>query len=167
MGPNLVLILHLLSLGAASVLNPGYQSKRDERERVFLANCSRGWNSAPSYSTLRMAWYANDDDSHAGKRPDAEIVIEGSWGKDPNRPLGKWEGRQISGTFDDGNTFVSNIKSGADTLADFNYAGSGYNAFHGFNCFKDNGRQLWLSRDPQGGGGEGCWSSYYCEPVCY
>ncbi|MCJ1399589.1 hypothetical protein MMC11_002791, partial [Xylographa trunciseda] len=128
---------------------------RSSTERVFLASCSGYPGQGAGYVvSSEMDYYATDAASRTGAQPDARVVIsQGSYTT--------WEGNTISGTFPDGNTFVSQIAAGAQNLPDFEYAGSGYNNQINFTCYKDDGRALWSWG--AGGFGYGCVSVYYCE----
>ncbi|KAF4625377.1 hypothetical protein G7Y89_g12791 [Cudoniella acicularis] len=123
-------------------------AKRTADERIFLVNC-QSWNGINNPSTTQtwseMDWYSTDAKSQTGLSPDAaaKVITSGHI---------TWEGHQITGAFSDGNKFVSNIQSGAQNLANFKYAGYGSNNYHGFNCYKDDGRTLW---GWEGGIGEG------------
>jgi len=131
-------ILTLAVIARGSVQKPLEDGafKQSSDERVFLANCYGMPGQGKGYVvSSEMDYYITDAESRTGEQPDATAQIS-------YNTLTSWEGNTISGTFHDGNVFVSNIAAGADKLSNFAYAGSGYNNYGPFNCYKDNGRFL-------------------------
>jgi hypothetical protein len=156
----MVAITLLLAFGLAAQVLSSAIPKRDSTERVFLANCastyylSDGTTVIPFsemlyYSTGMASW--NSGPNAIAKLTSSSYVT--------------WEGASISGTFPDGDVFVSNIAAGAQNLANFDFAGTGYNNYRGFNCYKDDGRVLTKVESPDGLFNSACYSIYYCEDV--
>ena len=105
-----------------------------------------------------MNYYSSDASAQTGQRPDDEAFIG------PNAAIiTPFECHTVSGTFSSGDVFTSEIAAGAQNLADFAFAGTGANDYHGFNCYKDNNRLLWEGRD--GLYEQQCFSRYYCQDV--
>ena len=105
-----------------------------------------------------MNYYSSDAESRTGQRPD-DVAFIG-----PNAAvITPFEGHTVSGTFSSGNVFTSEIAAGAQNLANFAFAGTGVNHYHGFNCYKDDNRLLWEGLD--GVYEQVCYSQYYCEDV--
>jgi hypothetical protein len=166
----------IFGIGSAVTIRGPFKLTSDER--VFLANCvkideggcegflqtqdlrKRGLdcNISPgcSYCTSEMDYYAHDAESRTGQQPDAVSQI------DESAPI-QWEGNTISGKFQGGDVFVSVIDRDAQNLDDFDFAGSGYNNYHNFSCYKDNQRVLYSVNT--GNYGLECVSIYYCEDV--
>jgi hypothetical protein len=120
-------------------------------ETVYLVNCDIP--SAAEYS--EVAYYANGADSQNGQLPGDICDID-------DTGYITWEGSERSCTFSDsGVTFTSDIASYAQSLADYSYAGPGWNNYGSFNCYKDNGRLLYSSGEAY------CYSIYYCLDVSY
>ena len=142
-----------LSTAATNQTSSLQLSPRSSDERVFLAYCDYG------YPGSEMLYYKTDTASFTGQQPD-DIAFIGS--VPATTPF---EGRTIRGTFESGNFFTSEIAPGAENLADFQFAGTGRNAYHNFNCYKDDGRQLFSAL--WGDYTQVCYSKYYCEDVSY
>jgi hypothetical protein len=126
-------------------------SPRSSDERVFLANCYYG------YPGSEMLYYSHDAESFTGQQPDDIAFI----GNGPNQT--PFEGQTVSGTFESGNTFTSEIAPGAQNLANFQFAGTGRNNYHEFNCYKDDDRELFSAI--WGEYTQVCYSKYYCQDV--
>lgn len=150
----------LLAFGLAAQVLSGAIPKRDATEVVFLANCAytddfsdettvTPFSEMQYYSTDAASW--NNDPSAIAKLTSSSYVT--------------WEGATITGTFPDGDVFVSNIAAGAQNLANFEFAGTGYNDYRSFNCYKDDGRILTHGESPNGLFSVACYSNYYCEDV--
>ncbi|MCJ1336345.1 hypothetical protein MMC09_001621 [Bachmanniomyces sp. S44760] len=157
LGTNFLLAIAIsfsLSAVAVSLVVGAFKqeslSPRSSSERVFLVYCYGG------YPGSEMHYYNSDADSRTGQRPD-DVAFVGS-----EAPvITAFEGHTVSGTFSSGNVFTSEIAPGAQNLADFTFAGTGVNDYHGFNCYKDNKRLLWEGLD--GLYEQVCYSQYYCE----
>jgi hypothetical protein len=152
----------LLAFGlAAQVLSSGIP-KRDSTERVFLTNCASTYYNSDGTDVIpfsEMLYYSTDMASF-NSGPNAFVKLTSS-------SYVTWEGASISGMFPDGDVFVSNIAAGAQNFANFDFAGTGYNNYLSFNCYKDDGRVLTRLESPNGLVNVACYSIYYCEDVSY
>ena len=149
----------LLSFGLAATTLSTAIPKRDGSERVFLANCAYTGDFSDGTEITpfsEMIYYSTDAASWSGN-PDAVVALTTSL-------YITWEGATVSGTFQDGDTFVSNINAGANTLANFEFAGTGYNNYRVFN-YKDDGRVLTEVESPNGLFTRTCNRIYYCEDI--
>jgi hypothetical protein len=140
------------ALSVAAVASP--LATRSGSERVFLANCYDG------YPGSEMQYYASDAESFTGQQPD-DIAFIGPQAA----VITPFEGRTISGTFESGDVFTSVIAAGADSLAPNEFAGTGSNDYTNFNCYRDNGRQLFSAI--WGEYTQVCYSEYYCKDVSF
>jgi hypothetical protein len=70
---------------------------RPPSAQVQHAYAHRATGLTPSYLTLRIAWSANVDDSRACKQPNAEVVIESTWDRDPIRRSASVRGERSAG----------------------------------------------------------------------
>ncbi|KAJ7807037.1 hypothetical protein B0H13DRAFT_1492119, partial [Mycena leptocephala] len=113
--------------------------KRDT-EILYLANCLSAVSCCtPEKDWSEMIYYANSADSNNPESvpPSSNRCQVTS----PGSGYTSWEGNQKSCTFSTGATFTEAIDSGAQGLADFSYAGWGWNG-KTWNCYKDN--QRWI-----------------------
>jgi len=76
-----------------------------------------------------------------------------------------FEGQILSCTFPTGVTVTTNIDANAASLADYTWAGWASNGYEDFNCYKDNGRQLYTFENSDGQ--KSCNSIYWCNPVSW
>jgi hypothetical protein len=150
----------LLAFGLAAQVLSSAIPKRDSTERVFLANCVSTYDNSDGTAVIpssEMLYYSTDAASKNGN-PSAVVKLT-------SNSYVTWEGESISGTFQDGDIFVSYINTGAQNLANFDFAGTGHNNYQNFNCYKDDGRVLTKVESPNGLFNEPCYSIYYCEDV--
>ncbi|TAQ87644.1 hypothetical protein B7494_g4035 [Chlorociboria aeruginascens] len=120
--------------------------RRDSNEGVYLVNCETnafGWSE--------MAYYSNaKQESQNGQTPDTTSIVDSS-------SFIAWEGQEVCGFFQSsGETFCSDINSDAQSQATGAVVGSGGNDQTGFNCFKDDNRELYGTDEFV------CFSIYYC-----
>ena len=111
-------------------------------EIIILANCQ---SSSGSWSS-QIAYYKD----WATGQPDSVAKISAASGG-----TATWEGREVSATFADGNTFTSHIRSG--DIGEYRYAGPGENAWSAYACWK-----RWEPKYTMDGGGQ-CYQAYWCD----
>ncbi|KAJ7875932.1 hypothetical protein B0H14DRAFT_2342969 [Mycena olivaceomarginata] len=134
--------------------------KRDT-EILYLANCL----SAVSCCTPEKDWsemIVRPTHSSESGRDAVGLSTDTPCSDVPGSGYTSWEGNQKSCTFSTGATFTEAIDSDAQSLADFSYAGWGWNG-KTWNCYKDN--QRWIFDPEQPEAINGCKSVYYCLPA--
>lgn len=104
-----------------------------------------------------MFYYSTDAARFSGEPNDFVVLTPSSYVT--------WEGNSVSGTFSDGDVCVSNIEAGAQELSNFALAGTVYNSYRGFNCYRIDGRVLTYVESPNGFFQGVCNSIYYCMDV--
>ncbi|KAG9044351.1 hypothetical protein FS837_008285 [Tulasnella sp. UAMH 9824] len=150
---SLSFIPSLISAVAIPGVAPGNTKRGGEVN--YLSNCQR-WiaGTADSYTASYVAWYANVDNSQSGyDRPDSLSNEYRNWAAGGDYL--HWEGQQQDIYFSDsGATVRTHIDSDAQSRAFTAYAGRAQRISDGkvFNCYKDNGRQLfqWAPPVPDG-----------------
>ncbi|KAJ0117967.1 hypothetical protein J7T55_014418 [Diaporthe amygdali] len=115
-------------------------------EGIHLVNCE---GNGYAYS---IEIYCSDD-SNCNYQPSSnnQCFLSSSG-------LFTWEGRSNQGCgFTSGTTFYYTLPYNAQSYADFTKVGTGYNAYHNYNIFKDNKHVMYTA-----GNGAVCRSIYYC-----
>ncbi|KIO22760.1 hypothetical protein M407DRAFT_27713 [Tulasnella calospora MUT 4182] len=130
----------------------------------YIANCimyQNTWTPGDSYHVSHLAWYANSDNSQNGQQPDSLSNEYRDWSKGGEWLT--WPGTQQNLYFaDSGVTVQTHIDGDAPSKALYTGTGWAQRTSDGkvFNCFKDNGRQLFQkSVFPQS---LVCNSMYWC-----
>ncbi|KAK0612773.1 hypothetical protein B0T17DRAFT_620172 [Bombardia bombarda] len=128
----------------------------DEMENLKKRSTNEGYYSLGAWSSA-FVYYSNArSGSQNGELPtDHKELVYGS--------RVTWEGSKRCATFDTGVQFCSTINSGAQNLVTTGvYAGSGSNGYNSFNCYKDNGRALFMTGSGSFNQNERCEAIYYC-----
>ncbi|KAF9894288.1 hypothetical protein FE257_007791 [Aspergillus nanangensis] len=147
----------VISLVAAAILpiavSNAVLQTRASSDGVYLTYC---WEETNNTWTSQFPYYANAlTGSQNGELPDDNTFAADS--------IAIWEGNRICATYaDTGVQFCSSIVADANSYAVGQFAGAGANEYAGFNCFKDNGRQLFQKKDPATSLTTQCFSRYYC-----
>ncbi|KAK4234942.1 hypothetical protein C8A03DRAFT_46812 [Achaetomium macrosporum] len=154
----------LLALATASPVevmprDEGALEKRDT-EIVYLSNCKHVVSCCPPLAethTSHIFYYANSASSQNGNAPsnDNQCTVSGdnyAW----------WENGSPHCSFPTGVTFTAHIDADAQSRPLYSWAGWGSNGYKNWNCYKDNGRQLFTTSGPEWS--ETCTSVYYCIP---
>ncbi|KKY32098.1 hypothetical protein UCDDA912_g07959 [Diaporthe ampelina] len=115
-------------------------------EAIHLVNCE---GNGYAYS---IEIYCGDD-SNCNYQPSSDnqcFLTSGG--------LVTWEGRSNQGCgFTSGTTFYYTLPANAQSYANYAKVGSGYNAYHNYNIFKDDKHAMYTA-----GNGAVCRSIYYC-----
>ncbi|KIO28525.1 hypothetical protein M407DRAFT_22266 [Tulasnella calospora MUT 4182] len=133
----------------------------------YLANCFRiTIPNTSGYLASYMAWYSNIDNSLARQRPDSLSSEYRDWSNGGS--VLKWDGVQQNIYFpDSGVTVQTHIDPGANYRAFTSGAGWVQRTSDGkiFNCYRDNGRVLFVWDPPVPDGsnlGISCSAEYWC-----
>jgi hypothetical protein len=119
------------------------------QEVVYLSNCY----TLGEYNSFSIVnYYADVSASQNGQIPSTDNQCQKTTSGDV-----KWElGATDQCTFPTGVTFQWTIELNAGSLSTGQYAGYGWNGYHSYICYRDNGRQLFEKS------AEVCDSIYYC-----
>ncbi|KAG9018733.1 hypothetical protein FRB90_010201 [Tulasnella sp. 427] len=127
----------------------------------YLVNCIH-----TNYKVSHVAWYSNLDNSQGGQFPDATSDQYRDWSK--NGDYLTWEGQQQTIHFSDSDANLqTHIDGDAQKRGFQQWAGWAQRSSDAkvFNCYKDNGRQLFSAGiAPENGVPQTltCQAIYYC-----
>ncbi|KAL2194267.1 hypothetical protein P885DRAFT_43442 [Corynascus similis CBS 632.67] len=131
--------------------------KRDT-EIIYLINCRRDVSCCtPQTHSSHIAYYPASGQSQNGEVPSSSNLCT----VDANN-YAWWEQDGKGCTFTTGVTFTSHIDSDAQSRPLYSWSGWGTNGFKNFDCFRDNGRELYRTSGPEWA--NRCNSIYYCLP---
>ncbi|KAH8771467.1 hypothetical protein BGZ57DRAFT_896167 [Hyaloscypha finlandica] len=145
-----------LFLSFFSLLSTSYAT-----ESIHLSNCFSAWDTGALTYSSEMEYYADDATSSNGQIPLSSNICQTV--HYPTSAFTTWPGNAVSCTFSSGVTVTAHIDSNAGSRPLFSGCGWATNGFKNFNCFKDNGREVY-SVD-FGEGRTTCDSYYYCFPA--
>lgn len=158
--PSKVYLVALTLFAGGAMASPmQLEARYSSSEVVYLCHCQPGTPEA--VGGIVGDYYTNIADSHNGQTPESESneITDPTYYETPS-----WEGQTYGLYFpNSGVTFTSHINADAGSLNVGDYAGYGNNG-HNFDCYKDNGNQLYSQTDAYGDT-KRCEKNYYCRPV--